>query len=91
MTKRDEDGYTALEFAQEEGKREVVKLLEQGNANVSTADSQPRRRASQSSLSGAGQSTMMPAVKKRRVASKTSCIKGACVPPCVVRRCNMRR
>ena len=33
----------------------------------------------------------MPVVKKRRVASKTSCIKGACVPPCVVRRCNMRR
>ena len=33
----------------------------------------------------------MPVVKKRRVASKTSCIKGACVPPCVVRRCTMRR
>ena len=33
----------------------------------------------------------MPVVKKRRVASKTSCIKGACVPPCVARRCTMRR
>ena len=39
VTKRDKDGYTALEFAQEEGKREVVKLLLQGDANVSTADS----------------------------------------------------
>ena len=32
-----------------------------------------------------------PLVKKRRVASRTSSVKGACVSPCVVRLCTLRR
>ena len=90
--KKNSSGQTALEVARERGKAEVAALLEQADANdASIADSQPARRASKSSLSGARQSAMMPAAKKMRPASKTSTIKGACVPPCVVRRCTMRR
>ena len=32
-----------------------------------------------------------PLVKKRRVASRTSSVKGACVSPCVVWLCTLRR
>ena len=84
--KKNSDGDTALELAWEEDKhkREVVKVMEQADANVScgTADSQPGVE---------DKVTEATRPKKRRVASRTSSVKGACVSPCVVRLCTLRR
>ena len=84
--KKNSDGDTALELAWEEDKhkREVVKVMEQADADVScgTTDSQPGVE---------DKVTEATRPKKRRVASRTSSVKGACVSPCVVRLCTLRR
>ena len=99
----DKNGYTALHQAAYRGQLECARLLVRARADRAKKNNKGQTALEVARQEGKAEvaalleqadadvSDSTPLVKKRRVASKTSCIKGACVPPCVVRRCNMRR